>query len=146
MVSNENGETDLTRLYRDVILTHSSSPVGYQLEIEPTHSNEQYNPQCGDRICLHFRVENDEIQAVAFDGAACAICMASASLLCSAAEGLKTQELLSRKQQLETALNTGVATNIDESLDALMAVKRFPSRIKCALLPWEAADAAMKTG
>jgi nitrogen fixation NifU-like protein len=139
-----DSEKRLTDLYRDTILRHSSDPVAYQLDIDPTHSNEQYNPQCGDRICVHLRVKQSNIEAAAFDGAACAICMASASLLCEAVAGMSADLLRQKKNWFENALKTGQSSDEDESLAALMAVRRFPSRINCALLPWDAAVAALE--
>ena len=76
-------ERELAEFYRDTILRHSVQPVGFQAPIEATHENEQYNPLCGDRVTIKFQVREDEIEATAYDGAACAICLASASLVCA---------------------------------------------------------------
>jgi len=85
--ADAQADRDLAEFYRETILRHSVEPVGFKASIEATHENEQYNPLCGDRVLVRLQVERDEIKAAAFDGAACAICMASASLLCEEAQG-----------------------------------------------------------
>ena len=78
---------DIGRLYRDTIKQHAADPVGYRQEIDATHQYEEYNPLCGDRILVQLRIADKRVEAAAFDGEACAICMASASLLCDNTPG-----------------------------------------------------------
>jgi nitrogen fixation NifU-like protein len=152
---------DLARLYREAIRRHSSDPVGYRQHIEATHRHEEYNPQCGDRVEIRLRVAGGQIEAAAFDGEACAICMASASLLCSLAPGCTTVELQQLGEQLNEALNpcagaASAAKNVSGpntqsrlkpllhlSLQPLLGVRPYPSRVRCATLPWTAADRAL---
>jgi len=56
---------DLSRLYREVILQHSSHPVGFNKTIRETCRNEQFNPLCGDRIVIMLQVEEGKIQDAA---------------------------------------------------------------------------------
>ncbi|MEJ8569797.1 Fe-S cluster assembly sulfur transfer protein SufU [Elongatibacter sediminis] len=129
--------------YRETVLQHSVEPVGFQAEIEPTHAAERYNPLCGDRVTVRFRVAGDRIEAAAFDGEACAICLASASLLCEKTPGHTLSELQSTSQWLESLLQGEDQEGGDDDLRALSGVRRYPSRIRCALLPWEAAGLAV---
>lgn len=134
---------DLTRLYRETIKHHAANPVGYQREIDATHQREEYNPLCGDRILVLLRINGDLVEAAAFEGEACAICMASASLLCEYSQG----QSLIRLRQLHDRLHEALADdaepeNIGE-LHALLGVKPYPSRIRCATLPWTAAVRAV---
>ena len=140
---NEQAGKDLAEFYRETVLRHSVEPVGFHEEIEATHENEQYNPLCGDRVLMRFQVEGDEIKAAAFDGAACAICMASASMLCAEATGKKVSRIQAIHDWLQKALRGSDDTAGPESLMALLGVRRYPSRIKCALLPWVAAVKAL---
>ena len=71
---------DLGRLYQDTIRRHAAQPVGRGEEIGATHRHELFNAQCGDRVEVKLRMAGDTIEAAAFDGEGCAICMASASL------------------------------------------------------------------
>lgn len=134
---------ELTALYRETIVRHAVNPVGFGADIGPTHSRELYNPLCGDRIEVHLRVEGDEIEALAFTGEACAICMASASLLCEHQAGHSVAELNEAHGWLENALMGKSEGSGHEALLPLLGVRAYPSRVKCALLPWEAAADAL---
>jgi len=139
----EQAERDLAEFYRETVLRHSVEPVGFRVDIEATHENEQYNPLCGDRVLMRFQVDGDEIKTAAFDGAACAICMASASMLCAEASGQKVSGIRAMHDWLQKTLKGSDETGGPESLQALLGVRRYPSRIKCALLPWIAAVKAL---
>ena len=138
-------QDELASFYQETILRHSAEPVGYHASIEATHKNEQYNPLCGDRVTLSFRVRGHEIEAAAFDGAACAICMASASMLCAHAPGQNVDAVHATHDWLQQALSGTNRTEGPEYLQALLGVRRYPSRIKCAMLPWTAAIKALET-
>jgi nitrogen fixation NifU-like protein len=170
MAQNPNSRQDLASLYRAAIRQHASAPVGYRQAIAATHRHEEYNPQCGDRIELQLQVDGDCIEAAAFVGEACAICMASASLLCSLAPGRTVAALLQLGQDLQRALHAPAATTANQEpagaasaatgsnhkakqsrrkpllhgdLRALLGVRPYPSRIRCATLPWAAAQRAL---
>jgi nitrogen fixation NifU-like protein len=136
-------ERELAEFYRETIMRHSLEPVGFQAHIEATHENEQYNPLCGDRVTIRFQVRGDEIEAAAFDGAACAICLASASLVCAEAPGHSLDFVRSTHDWLQQALKGKQAEAGPKALQALLGVRRYPSRIKCAMLPWIAAIKAL---
>ena len=161
---------DLMRLYRDAIRQHSSNPTGFRRPIEATHRHEEYNPQCGDRVEILLRVPAGTVEAAAFDGEACAICMASASLLCSLAPARSPAELRELSEGLEAALSAPVgaasaAKGTDQGGDSspnlsrlkplpqpqlhpdlkpLLGVRPYPSRVRCATLPWSAALEALR--
>jgi nitrogen fixation NifU-like protein len=134
---------DIGRLYRDTIKQHAADPVGYRQEIDATHQYEEYNPLCGDRILVQLRITDNQVVAAAFDGEACAICMASASLLCDNTPGKPVSRLEDHHDRLQTALDCiDDIEGIDE-LAPLLGVRPFPSRIRCATLPWTAARKAL---
>jgi len=138
----------LAELYRDTIRRHAAEPVGYRASIDATHRHEEYNPLCGDRIEIALRVHGDSIEAAAFDGEACAICMASASLLCELAPGRTPPEmqLLSRalRQSLGPRSEAGTDDDFPSPLQPLLGVRPYPSRVRCATLPWTAAVRALE--
>lgn len=135
--------SDLNHLYRDSIRRHSDQPVGYRRSIVATHQHEADNPQCGDRILMQLSVREGHIEDVAFEGEACAICMASASLLCENMPGKPVCELENIYDRLQEALTGGEEDLAPPELNALLGVKPFPSRIRCATLPWEASCRAV---
>jgi nitrogen fixation NifU-like protein len=132
-------------------MRHAREPVGYCLPIESTHRHEEHNPQCGDRVVMKFRVAGERIEAAAFEGEACAICMASASMLCEEfAEGI-VEDLVGMHDALLLSLGARVSGDDNTTqrpaptvqLSALLGVKKYPSRIRCATLPWTAALRAL---
>lgn len=133
---------ELHRLYQERIRQHAAEPCGFREEIHATHRHEAYNPLCGDRVEITLRIAGGVIEAAAFDGEGCAICMASASMLCSTAAGQTAGRLLAMHRALEDALAPGSDTDPPGELAALGGVRSFPSRIRCATLPWSAADLA----
>lgn len=163
---------NLARLYREAIRRHAAHPVGYREPIEATHRHEEYNPLCGDRIDVRLRVAGDAVEAAAFDGEACAICMASASLLCSLAPGRTVTGLQALGALLHEALTAPVGArlarddsgdrsaekihdrgqgpllqeDLPQELHPLLGVRPYPSRIRCATLPWTVAVRALDAG
>lgn len=135
--------TDLERLYGEIIRSHAANPAGFRKVISATHRHEEYNAQCGDRIEFRARIKDDLIEAAAFDGEACTICMASASMLCSVAEGLSTGNWNELRRELYGALEGKPLTDADTDLAALLAVQRYPARVQCATLPWKTAARAL---
>ena len=157
-MEREPGSNDkLARLYREAIKRQAADPVGYKQAIDATHRHEAYNPLCGDRIDIALRVQDGQVEAAAFDGEACAICLASASLLCSLAPGETVSRVVSLGSELQWALGKSRMNplpQIDDSHEAsgnplpqelrpLLGVRPYPSRVRCATLPWEAATRAL---
>ena len=147
MNSSRSSPADkLTALYRDSIRRHAAEPTGFRRPLAATHRHDAYNPLCGDRIEIGLRVADDTIEEAAFDGEACAICMASASMLCGLAPGRTVAELQALNDLLDEALTAPVGDappGIPEELYALLGVRPYPSRIRCATLPWAAAATAL---
>lgn len=134
----------LQDLYRDTIRRHAADPVGYRRDIEATHRCEGHNPLCGDRVEILLRLSAETIEDIAFDGEACSICIASASLLCEQLPGRSVPDVEAMKKSLEAALKGGEETPGDGPLAALNGVRPYPSRIQCALLPWETTERALE--
>lgn len=148
-------ETDELRdLYRELILDHAKQPRHFGRLDNATHMAEGINPLCGDKLRMYFTVDADEtIRDARFEGAGCAISVASASLLTEAVIGLETGRALqffavmvrrlAGRPDLET--DDGVVGDIDlGKLRALEGVKEFPSRVKCATLAWHALNSALR--
>jgi nitrogen fixation protein NifU and related proteins len=148
----------LAALYRDSIRRHAAGPEGFRRPIAATHWHEEYNPLCGDRIEMRLRVAGDTVEEAAFDGEACAICMASASMLCGLAPGRTVAGLRALSDRLAEALSAPVGAAsaatparsrlkpLLQELEPLLGVRPYPSRIRCATLPWTAAVEALAGG
>lgn len=134
----------LKDLYRETIKRHAADPVGYRRSIEATHRCEGHNAQCGDRVVIGLRLGDGRIEDIAFEGEACAICTASASLLCENLTNQPIGRLNELKASLESALKGGDRAAEAGPLAPLLGVKPYPSRIQCATLPWETAERALE--
>ena len=131
---------DRMQRYSEIIIEHSQFPRHHASIENPTHEGHGENPFCGDRIKLQFSV-NDAgiITQAAVESVGCAISMASASLLATHLHGLSLQQAEELFDQIRLAITEGLDEAGDEQLGELAALAfagRYPSRVKCATLPW----------
>lgn len=125
-------------LYREIILAHHRQPVGFEQLPEPGLCEQAHNPLCGDELKLGLALDGDRIEAIGFKGRACAICIASASILCELARGRSVRQVLELHRQLERAWQgEDHAVCDNELVAALAAVRAYPVRIQCARLGWD---------
>ncbi len=145
---------DLHELYQSIILDHHKNPRNYGVIAAPTHRAEGYNPLCGDKVELFLCVNNERIESIQFEAACCAICKASASMMTELLEGKTISESAILLQRVDERLDSSVpekeVTSIysDSSpcdLDALLGVRAFKSRIRCAELPWRTYESALES-
>ena len=137
---------DLKDLYRDVIVDHNRNPRNFgKLDPADAHAD-GHNPLCGDRLSLYVNLDGDRIRDAKFDGAGCAISVASASLLTEAVKGRTRDEVKALFDDMH-ALLTQQDANVDPAklgkLAALSGVREFPARVKCASLCWHTLNAAL---
>jgi nitrogen fixation NifU-like protein len=127
-------------LSREIILDHYQNPRNHGRLAEPTVANRGHNPLCGDEIELSIAIDADEerISDIAFTGRGCSISQASASMMTDLVKGHTLDEAETAVQQFtqRMANREPAPQDLEEELDALQGVKRYPARVKCALLPW----------
>ncbi len=137
---------DLSDLYQEMIIDHNRSPRNYREIEDPTLRAEGYNPLCGDRLKLYLRVRDGVIDDIAFEGAGCAISVASASLMTEQIKGKTEQEatgLFKQFHQLVTSDGDALPDPALGKLAALAGVRAYPARVKCATLAWHTLDSAL---
>jgi len=104
-----------------------------------------YNPSCGDRYDVFMRFADDVVKRVRFHGFGCVISRASASIMAVALEDCTVDHALERIDGMRAAVLEGSGIgDLPFDAHALLGVRDHPSRIKCVLLPWRAAEAALK--
>ncbi|HTD76931.1 MAG TPA: SUF system NifU family Fe-S cluster assembly protein [Chloroflexota bacterium] len=127
-------------LSREIILDHYQNPRNHGRLENPTVANRGHNPLCGDEIELSVGIDAEEerIRDIAFTGRGCSISQASASMMTDAVKGMKLAEAEAAVQQFaqRMANREPPPADLEEELDALQGVKKYPARVKCALLPW----------
>lgn len=143
---------DLRELYQEVILDHAKQPRNFG---HPPGCNRQakgHNPLCGDRLTVYLTIEGGVVTDAAFDGAGCAISMASASLMTEMVKNkteaeahslFKVFHAMVAGDQAENAENPGDGADLGK-LTVFSGVREYPVRVKCATLPWHAFAAALK--
>ena len=114
--------------YAAVVLEHFRRPRNRRRLDAADVSVEGANPLCGDRIRLDLRLDADTIAEAAFTADACALCVASASLLTDHVRGMSTS----------TALDL---TN-SAALEWVGPVP--PARTACVVLPVETLRRALR--
>lgn len=136
---------ELTELYQQVILDHSKSPRNFRRIEHADRTARGHNPLCGDQLTLFLQTDGEVIQDIAFQGDGCAISKASASLLTEALKGRPQSEVRALFDRVHRLVTTGGGATEDLGKLAVFAgVHRFPARVKCALLAWHAALAAVE--
>lgn len=138
----------LESLYQELILKHYRDPRHRGALASPDASIRMKNPSCGDEIGLYLRVRDGRIDALRFDGEGCSISQASASMMASLLEGRTIEEAAGLARRFTEMLHGDAAASKDPSLGDLRAlggVARYPVRVRCALLAWNALEEAQRS-
>ena len=136
---------ELSALYQEMILDHYRRPRNKGTLENADASVEMKNPLCGDEIGLQVAFDGDSISDVRFSGRGCSISQASASMMTQLVKGKRVEEIDSIRTQfrdLMLGVSEGDERNLG-SLRSLSGVARFPARVKCALLAWNALESAL---
>ena len=137
---------ELNTLYQEIILEHNKRPRHYGALATATHKAEGYNPLCGDRVNVFVQIQSHNIVSLRLQCASCAICKASASIMMEALQGQSISEADAIREEVERLLTSDscVTTDCDSEMAALSGVRKFPARIKCAILPWDTLANALR--
>jgi nitrogen fixation NifU-like protein len=125
-------------LSREIILDHYQNPRNHGRLEHPTLANRGHNPLCGDEIEISVDIDDETIRDIAFVGRGCSISQASASMMTEAIKGHSLNDAEQAVQRFTQTMSSRspAPSEMEEELDALQGVKRYPARVKCALLPW----------
>lgn len=162
---------DLQQLYQQIILDHAKAKHGSSTEpLAPLSDaasasqgvrvaeSHQINTTCGDEVTVRITVSNaaetgtgaardTRIEELVWIGAGCSISMASASVLSDSAHGMSPHESRVLLDAFREMLRSRGKIEPDEELmgdvAAFAGVSRYPARVKCAMLPWVAFEAAL---
>lgn len=139
-----------------------------ELESPPAHRVEGFNPLCGDEVVVTLRVQDGTLSDIKIGGTGCSISQSSASLMSAAVKGRRLEDVFQLIRMFKSMMSVHEASLAsegtegelepdgsglgDERLDdpetvdvgklgelaALQGVVKFPVRIKCATLSWNA--------
>lgn len=135
----------LDDLYREVIMDHYQHPRNQGELVDDATSVDLRNPSCGDEIKLQLKIEEGIVTDVRFKGSGCSISMSSASMMTEAIKGRPVGEALEMSKTFRTMMK-GEDVDTDDlgDIEALKGVSKFPARIKCATLAWQALEKATR--
>lgn len=137
---------DLEELYQEVILDHSRRPRNFGALEKPDVLVHGDNPACGDEIHLGVQFGDDgKLREIKFSGHGCAISQASASMMTAKLKGKSREEAAEMARTFKN-LVTNEAADQSKSLgdlQLLQGVRKFPQRVKCAMLAWRALEQAL---
>ncbi|SDC07020.1 nitrogen fixation protein NifU [Paenibacillus sp. UNCCL117] len=128
----------LDDLYRRVIMDHYKNPRNRGSFEGESVSIDLNNPTCGDKIQLQMQVEDGKVKAAKFMGEGCSISLSSASMMTDAIKGKTLEEALQMADSFSSLMKGEQAEFEYEDIEALSGVNKFPARIKCATLAWNA--------
>lgn len=148
-----HGSGDLTPLAQAVALGAASG-----LRVAESH---QINTTCGDEVTLRVSLgagagtdpgtdpgtADVVVTDLVWTGEGCSISQASASILTDTLRGLGTTEARALLENFREMLRSRGKIEPDEEIlgdaAAFGGVSRYPARVKCAMLPWVAFEAAL---
>jgi len=131
-------------LYQQAVLDHYRNPRNHGEMAGCTHAADGANPLCGDSLRIELACADGRIVDMRFSGEACAVTTAAASMLSELVSGFDAARIAELEQPFQRLVAGEIAN--DDTLGPLNAfgeLRRYPSRRKCALLPWATLRAAL---
>jgi nitrogen fixation NifU-like protein len=145
-MDRDRSTPQLDSLFQELIIEHYKRPRNKGELADANRRVHMNNPTCGDEVWLQLRLEGDVVADVRFVGEGCSISQASISMMTVLLKG-RTREEAERLMERFTAMMHGDEEAARDralgDLRALAGVSRFPVRVKCALLGWNALEAAL---
>jgi nitrogen fixation NifU-like protein len=156
----------MQQLYQQIILDHAKSAHGSVAELPALDADaatgasgtdvrlaqsHQVNTTCGDevtvRVALSGTGADARIDGFTWRGAGCSISMSSASVLHDTVLNTSVAEAEAMLDLFREMLRSRGTIEPDEEVmgdaAAFAGVSKYPARVKCAMLPWVAFEAAL---
>jgi nitrogen fixation NifU-like protein len=140
---------EIEELYQEVILDHSRRPRNFGDLADAAVRVHGDNPACGDEIHLGVKFDTEGgLQDIKFTGHGCAISQASASLMTMKLRGKNRAEVMEMLRAFHNLVTdeTSEAPKTLGDLVVMRGVRKFPQRVKCAMLAWRAVEQALEQG
>jgi nitrogen fixation protein NifU and related proteins len=148
-MSIDRSTPQLSSLFQQLILEHYRSPRNKGQMADPDADVHMNNPTCGDEVHLHLRLKDGVIEDARFVGDGCSISQASISMMTQLVKGKSGEEALALAARFTAMMHGDEEAARDRALGelrALAGVAKFPVRVKCALLGWNALEEAIAPG
>ena len=145
-MTEPGSDARLSALYQEVILDHYRRPRNRGTLAEPTGTASLRNPLCGDEVDVQVAMHDGKVADVKFGGRGCSISQASASMMTELVKGRTPDEVHALGERFAEMIRGNAEAAKDQALGqarALSGVSRFPTRVRCALIAWEAMERAV---
>jgi nitrogen fixation NifU-like protein len=146
-MSVDRSTPPLASLFQELILEHYKRPRNRGQLPDASRTVHMNNPTCGDEVWLQLRLDGDRIADLRFLGEGCSISQSSISMMTELLRGRTREEAAALAQRFTSMMHGNDEAARDRALGdlrALAGVSRFPVRVKCALLGWNALEEALK--
>ncbi|PKM54452.1 MAG: SUF system NifU family Fe-S cluster assembly protein [Firmicutes bacterium HGW-Firmicutes-5] len=139
---------NLSDIYTELIMEHNQSKHNKGKLEDADQSARGHNPNCGDDLTVHIKVEENRLIDIRYEGFGCAISEASASIMIDLIKGLTLdaarRKILTFMGMIKDEVDETEALEVLEDASILANIKNMPARVKCAVLAWHALEEAMK--
>ena len=133
--------SEIDEIYSNIIMEHGiNSHNKHDLQDE-TCAIHGHNPNCGDDITLHIKLNDNMIEDMSFTGSGCAISQSSTSVMLDL---LKEKTINEAKQIVNIFIKMIDREQISsdelkllKDAQAFQNISNMPARVKCALLSWK---------
>jgi nitrogen fixation protein NifU and related proteins len=133
--------------YDVLIMDHIKNARNYTVPGCVNHKAMGANPLCGDELTLYLKIEHDVVEQAAFQCTCCGISMASASIMTEMIKGRNIIDIRILLRTFATSLSDRGDSQVHgvsrEQRAILDTVRKFPSRYRCAVLPWATLEGAL---
>lgn len=129
--------SDINLLYKEFVIENSSKPLNNYVLKTANYKLTGLNSNCGDKITVFIQLNNTMIEKITFVGTACAVSVASSSIMVKILQKKTIRDAFDLCILLKKAIKDNKIKLDDNDLKLITIVKKFPSRIKCATLPWD---------
>jgi nitrogen fixation protein NifU and related proteins len=138
-------------LYQDEILKYGRKPNNLGVLEDANLQLHGDSPICGDHMRLYLRVTDGHVAAVRFSSSACcALCLASASMMTDAINGMSIANVRQLRQRFLAMLAGEVEAGSASAqgmgrLTVFERIREVPSRSECVSLSWNTLGALLST-
>ncbi|MBQ47768.1 MAG: hypothetical protein CMP10_09950 [Zetaproteobacteria bacterium] len=133
-------------LYEEQLMNHFKQPVNWgRLDSGNEVCVVENNPLCGDEVLFYAEIQDYKV-VCRYEVNGCMICKASGSVACSY---LSNHTVIESSSRVKAGLNflgdlDMERIDIPAELSPLQAILPYRARLKCAQLPWIAAQKALQ--
>lgn len=145
--SPTDGKEARSILFESVILEHNRNPRHYPKKPKGTNRRARgFNKTCNDELFINLDLKNGKVVDIGFQGAACTIATASASLMTEMIKSkteVQIEELFQKVREFLFA-DESSSGRLPGKLIVLENVRNHRNRMSCFSLPWYTLMAALE--